>query len=254
MEQALGITPLLSRLKALQQSGQGGSLDALNLRQQLLERILAADFESDAVVAHIDNEASYVSEKRYLLEQRNQKESNALNLITFATSGALGAAGAAMQLTNNLNHAGVALQAAAGGSSLILTGVQLKSGGGRQAIDSPYNMLAQILGQTPNAESRYPPIVVTYLNTPRADGRSTTEALTEAWQRLGRLQEKSKQGGTSVPALVADRTSSMRLSDDELANREAMLHDLHAVISTLHSDLQQVLEQVELSHTTEDHK
>ena len=249
VREVLGLDPLLTQLAALQASGQTISLDALNLRQQILERVLSASFDVDSALGRIDTEASYASEDRYVLEQRTQRQATALNLITFAASGALGAAGSAMQLTHGLNHAGTALQAAAGGTSLVLSGVQLKAGGGKQAIRSPYNMLAEILDQPANAESHYPPLVLAYLHAPRPGGQtSIAEGITSAWRRLHRLKEGPKGDGAPVQDLTADRASDAKLSADELADREAMLHDLHANLVLLRSQLQQVLADVQRSH------
>lgn len=172
----------------------------------------------------------------------NQRQANALNLITFAAGGALGAAGSAMQLTHGLNHAGTALQAASGGSTLVLSGVQLKLAGGKQPIRTPYNMLAEILDQAPNAESHYPPLVMTYLRAPRPEGKAPiADSMVEAWRRLHRLKEGAKGDGAPIADLIADRSSNTRLTSDELADREAMLHDLHANIVLLRSDLQNIL-------------
>ena len=249
VRQALGLDPLLTQLAAVQASGQTVSLEALNVRQQILERILAASFDVDSVLGRIDTEASYASEDLYVVQQRGQREANALNLVTFAASGALGAAGSAMQLTHGLNHAGTALQAAAGGTSLVLTGITIKATGGKQPLRSPYNMLAEILDQPPNAQSHYPALVLAYLHAPRPDGQtSIAEGITAAWRRLNRLKTGPKGNGAPVADLVADRASNVKLSADELADREAMLHDLHANIVQLRGDLQQVLMQVQASH------
>ncbi len=242
VQAALGVQAPLDQLHTLQTAGQGASLAALSLRQLILERLFAASFEIDSALGRIDTEASYASEDRYVLQIHNQRQANALNLVTFAASGALGAAGSAMQLTHGLNHAGTALQAAAGGTSLVLSGVQLKTAGGRQAIRSPYNMLAQILDQPPNDESHYPAVVAAYLQAPRPEGKpSIAEGLTGAWRRLDRLKQEPKSDGAPIEDLVADRTSNRRLTSDELADREAMLHDLHANIVLLRSQLQQIL-------------
>lgn len=246
IESALGIAPLLDQLRSLKAQGQTDTLAVLNLRQQLLTRILAASFDVDSALGRIDTEASYASEDRYLLQVRNQKEATALNLVTFAASGALGAAGSAMQLTHGLNHAGTALQAAAGGTSLVLSGVQLKSGGGKQLVRSPYNMLAEILDQPANAESHYPPLVMAYLRTPRPEVHSSiADGITAAWRRLHRLKEGAKGDGATLQHLTADRSSGVRLTADELADREAMLHDLHANIVLLRASLQQALQSAQ---------
>lgn len=250
VEQALGVGPLLSQLRTLQQEGTGTSVAALTLRQEVLERVLLATFAVDSVLGRIDTESSYSSEDRYLLQVHGQRQATLYNLVTFAASGALGAAGSSMQLTRGLNHAGTALSAAAGGTALGLSAVQLVSGSGKQAVRSPYNMLAEILGRTPNAESRYPPLVEAFLNAPRANGQaSVAEGLTGAWKRLHRLKEGAKGDGASLENMTADRSSEVKLSADDLADREAMLHDLRANVTLLHAKLQQVLVAMEPSLT-----
>ncbi len=151
-----------------------------------------------------------------------------------------------MQLTNGLNHAGVALQAASGGSTLILSSVQLKITGGRLPIRTPYNMLAELLDQPATSESHYPSIVEVYLHLPRSEGRSSIAAsITATWQKLDRLKTGSQSGGASIQQLVADRTSNRKLTVSELADREAMLHDLHSHTLLFQSELQEVLLKLE---------
>ncbi|MGI4829437.1 MAG: hypothetical protein ACRYFU_14765 [Janthinobacterium lividum] len=267
VEQALGVGPLLQQLRvaeaqqsATSSSGQpaseGVSITILLLRQQILERLLAASFDVDSVLGRIDTEASYSDEDRYVLQIHAQRQANFYNLVTFAASGALGAAGNAMQLTRGLNHAGTALSAAGGGTALVLSGAQLLGGGGgKQAIRSPYNMLAEILGETPNAESRYPPLVLAYLQAPRPGGQtSIADGLTAAWQRLHRLQTGSKGDGAAIKSLTADRSANLKLSSDDLADREAMLHDLRANITLLHADLQSVLLAITLPQATDTYR
>jgi hypothetical protein len=243
IEKALGIEPLQQQLKALQQQDQGGSSAAVDLRLRILERVLRASFDVDSALGRIDTEASYVNEDAYALQIKSQRENALLNLTTIAASGALGAAGSAMQLTRDLNHAGTALQAAAGGTAIILSIVQLKGlNGGSRTVRSPYNMLAEVLDRTPNAESRYPPLIETYLQTPPAEGKPPLgEGLVAAWHKLHRLQSNKKDEGASVESVTADRTTGGKATADELANREAMLHDLHAIVILMRLDLQKVL-------------
>ena len=239
---SLGVDPLLKQLCELQTQSKADTLQALSLRQQVLQRIMAASFDVDSALGRIDTEASYAREDRSVLQLHNQRQAIALNLVTFAASGALGAAGSAMQLTHGLNHAGTALQAASGGTSLVLSAVQLKSAGGKQPVRSPYNMLAEVLDKQPNAESRYPVLVMAYLQAPRPGGRaSIAEGLVSAWRRLNRLKEAAKGDGAPIQDLIADRSSGAKLTSDEFADREAMLHDLHANIVLLRSSLQQQL-------------
>ena len=243
---ALGVEPALGRLRELQGGGQGSGLEALQLRQQVMEQVMLASFDVDAMLGRIDTEATYASEDRYLVENRKQRQNNLLNLTTFAVSGALGAAGSGMQLTAGLNHAGQAVGLASSATAVILSAVQLKgASGGKQALRSPYNMLAEILGQEPNEASRYPPLVKAYLQAPsRKDGRPLEESLPAVWRRLKRLQNGAKSDGASLESATTDSSHGAKLGDDELADREAMLHDLHATVVLLQTELRQVLLEV----------
>ncbi len=238
---ALGVEPMLSQLSSLRESGDTTSMAVLSLRQQVLQRVLEGILAVDSVTGRISMEASYASEDRYALERRGQHDANLVNLATFAVSGALGAAGGAMQLTARLNHAGTALSAAGGGTALVLAGVQLKGFNPKLPVRSPYNMLAQILGKTPNGQSHYPPLVVAYLNAPRPGQKPLAEGLPAVWYRLHRLQADGKGQGTSVEVAIADGNTELKVTAEGLADREAMLHDLQAVILLLRGDLEAVL-------------
>ncbi len=242
---ALRVQPLLDQLETLEAENQGACLAAVTLRQLLLEHILAASLKMDAVLGRIESEASFSSEDRYVLETRKQRQVSTLNILTFAVGGALGATGSAMQLTSGLNHAGIALQAASGGTSLISSSVQFKLNGGKVAIRTPYNMLAEILDQPANSESHYPAVVQVYLHLQRSAGRpSVAESLIAAWKKLDRLKvARSKED--SIQYLIADRTSNMQLTAKELADREAMLHDLHSHILLFKSELEEILLKIE---------
>lgn len=239
--EALRVQPLFDQLATLRAAGDTSSLAVVSLRQQVLQRVLEGLLAVDNVSARITMEASYASEDRYALERRSQRGANLLNLVTFATSGALGAAGGAMQLTAGLNHAGTAVSAAAGGTALVLSGVQLKGFNPKVSVRSPYNMLAQILGKTPNAQSEYPPLVAAYINAPRPGQQPIGEGLPGAWHRMRRLQANGKGQGASIESVTADRSTGLKVGADDLANREAMLHDLQAVILLLRGELEIVL-------------
>ncbi len=252
IEDALGIAPLKQQLEALRADGKGTSVAAVDLRLAMMQRVLSASFDVDSVLGRIDTEAAYMNEDTYALQVRSQRENATLNLITIAASGALGAAGSAMQLTHGLNHAGTALQAASGGTALILSGIQLRGlSGGKRPIRSHYNMLAQLLDRHSNAESAYPPSVLAYLNTPAEPGKPPLgQALVDAWYRLHRVARTPKETGATVDSLTADRTDTRKLSAEELADREAMLHDLHATVILMRLQLQKILVGSEAMPTT----
>ncbi len=246
---ALGLSPALAQLQAFAQSGEAGSPTSLALRQEVLERVLLASFDVDETLGRIDAEAAHANDIRYLLVAEKQRRDAAFNLATFAVGGALATAGAAMQLTRGLDHAGNAVSTAGGGAALTLSALQLKGGQEKRVFRSPYNMLAEILGQQPNSESRYPALIHAYLHAPTSgDGQIPDEqppeiSLVDAWHRLKRLQQGTGKGA-SLQAVTSDPAQGLRLTGDELADREAMLRDLHGAVSLLKVELRDLLRSV----------
>jgi hypothetical protein len=248
IETAIGLKTVLAKLAALQRSGAGDSASALALRQTVLERVLLASFDVDSTLGRIQAEAAHASDSRYVLEAAKSRRNAELNIATFAVSGALGTTGAAMELTQGLNHAGNALSVASGATAVGLSVLQLKgSGHDRRVFRSPYNMLAEMLGATPNADSRYPAVVEAYLNSETADdgelpdGVSPKASLIATWRRLQRLQGPGAKGGASLASVTTDPAQGMKLTADELANREAMLRDMQGSISLLNVQLRGIL-------------
>jgi hypothetical protein len=245
--EAIGVQGQLDKLFTLEQKGEGETNAALLLRNRIMQRIMLASFDVDETLARIDAEAAHVSDSRSVLDAQKQHREAALNIATFAVSGALGTAGSAMQLTSGLNHAGNALNVAAGASALSLSIVQLKMHGDKRVLLSPYNMLAEVLGQTPNAQSRYPDVVKAYLQSPTAgdgelpDNAPPQESLRNAWYRLHRLQGNGSDKGASLASATTDPAGGQKLSSSELTDREAMLRDLHGAVALLKTDLRNIL-------------
>ncbi len=248
VEQAIGVAPVLAQLRALRSAGKPGTEQALLLREQVMERVLIASFEVDDTLGRIDAEAAHANEIHSVVQAQKEHRQAVLNVATFAVSGVLGAAGSAMELTRSLNHAGNALQLAGSASAVGLSTAQLVGGqGGRHLFRSPYNMLAQILGQTPNSSSRYPPVVAAYLHTAAAeDGQPADDVAPEnslraAWIRLHRLQAGAGKNGSSLASVTSDPSEGQKLTEQELLDREAMLRDLHGATALLKVQLRGML-------------
>jgi hypothetical protein len=245
--QALGVSSQMAQLSAMAKRGDAGSVQGLALREQVMERVLLASFDVDEMLGRIDAEAAHVSDSRSVLESRKERRNAELNLATFAISGALGTAGSAMQLTSGLDHAGNALNVAAGGTALLLSTAQLKVRADRRVMLSPYNMLAEVLGQVPNAQSHYPALVVAYLHSPAAgdgelpDGEPPETSLRSTWYRLHRLQQGNDKHGATLASVTTDPADGRKLTVEELADREAMLRDLHGTVALLKMELRGVL-------------
>ena len=248
---AIGVSKPLAELAGLERRGEGDSDAALRLRNAIMLRVMLASFDVDQTLARIDAEQAHVSESRAVLEAQKQHRDTELNIAAFAVGGALGSVGSAMELSAGLNRAGNAVSLAGAASALSISIVQLRLRGGTRLLLSPYNMLAEVLGEPPNAQSRYPAVVETYLHAPAAeDGllpdRSPPEvSLRTAWVRLHRLQgagsAKGDNGGATVASVTTSPASGLKLTSVELADREAMLRDLHGTVALLKTDLRDIL-------------
>ena len=248
---AIGVSKPLAELAHLEQRGEGDSEAALRIRNGIMLKVMLASFDVDQTLARIDAEQAHVSESLAVLEAQKQHRDTELNIAAFAVGGALGSIGSAMQLTEGLSHAGNAVSLAGAASALSISLAQLRLHGGTRLLRSPYNMLAEILGQPPNAQSRYPAVVKAYLRTPTADDgllpdRAPPQAsLRTTWIRLHRLQsdgdDKHGGGGATVASVTTSPASGLKLTSAELADREAMLRDLHGTVALLKIDLRDVL-------------
>jgi len=246
IEAALGIQEPLDQLSALNQQGQGGSTAATNLRQDILARIMRASFAFDSVLSRIQVEIAYTDETRILLENREKRRESRYALASFLAGGVSGTAGSAMSLTSNLSHAGTVVGLVGGGSVLGLALVHSSRPGPKQLVQSPLNMLAQILGVPPNSKSGYPPIVLALISVSSPEGGMYVSRLPTLWRQLNRLQaDEHDKKGSSLQSVTWDADEHMQTTAGELSDREAMLQDLNASLLALRSRLGGLLDHVQ---------
>ena len=245
--QAIGVQSELKQLARFEREGAGQSNKALALRNRILQKVLLTSFDVDETLARIDAEAAHANESRSVLDAEKERRDTALNTAAFVLGGTLGTTGSAMQLTRGLAHAGNALNIAGGVAAVSLSVVQLSLRGHKRLFLSPYNMLAEVLDQNPNAQSHYPTAVAAYLRAPFVpdgqlpDAVPPQESLRRAWYRLHRLQGDRKSGGASILSATTDSTQGLKLTPEELTDREAMLRDLHGTVALLKTDLRNIL-------------
>jgi len=246
IEMALGIQEPLNQLSALNQQGQRGSAAAITLRQDILEKIMQASFAFDSVLARIQVEIAYSEETRILLEDRAKRRQSRYALASFLAGGVSGTAGSAMSLTSNLSRAGTVVGLVGGGSVLAMALVHSSRSGPKQLVQSPLNMLAQILGVPPNSKIGYPPVVLALISVPGQEGGMYISRLPILWRQLNRLQtDEHSKNGSSLQSVTCDADEHMQTTAGELSDREAMLRDLNASLLALRSRLGGLLDQVQ---------
>ncbi len=248
----------MKQLARFEREGTGQSNKALALRNRILQKVLLTSFDVDETLARIDAEAAHASESRSVLAAEKERRDTALNVAAFALGGTLGTTGSAMQLTRGLAHAGNALSVAGGVAAVSFSVAQLSFRGHQRLFLSPYNMLAEVLDQKPNAQSHYSAAIAAYLRAPfAADGQlpdavPPQESLRQVWYRLHRLQAGPKTGGASILSATTDSTQGLKLSQEELTDREAMLRDLHGTVALLKTDLRAILLALEVDSQSSD--
>jgi hypothetical protein len=249
IEVALGIQGPLDQLSELNHQGQGGSPAATNLRQDILARIMRASFAFDSVLSRIQVEIAYTDETRILLENRERRRESRYAFASFLAGGVTGTAGSAMSLTSNLSHAGTVVGLVGGGSVLTLAMIHSSRPGPKQLVQSPLNMLAQILGVPPNSKSGYPPMVLALISVPGPEGGMYVSQLPALWRQLNRLHaDEHDKKGSSLQSVTCDVDEHMETTVGELSDREAMLRDLNASLLALRSRLGGLLDQVQQPH------
>jgi hypothetical protein len=216
------------------------------LRQVIIERVLAASLQVDATIAQIDNEIAQSNEVRGYLSDRRDKAVNRANLLSIVSGGTLGATSAGLQLPSGENKASSLVGIAAGvvSSSLAVSGIRAQKGGTR-LFDFPSNMLAQVLDRPALGDSRYDPIVWSFLNdvAPTDEEGLTRKArLIQTWITLKRTDPPSTSAGKDkIDRVTSQPSDKLPLTIDDLEDRSAMLEDVRAKISFLKRDLAALL-------------
>src|SRR5580698_492911 len=155
------------------------------LRQIIIERVLAASLEVDATIAQIDNEIAQSNEVRGCLSDKRDRAVNRANLLSIVSGGTLGGTSAGLQLPSGENKASSIVGIAAGvvSSTLAVSGIRAQKGGTR-LFDFSSNMLAELFGRPALGDSRYDPIVWSFLNdvAPTAEeGLTRKDQLIQTW-------------------------------------------------------------------------
>ncbi|MBI3424542.1 MAG: hypothetical protein HY011_16535 [Acidobacteria bacterium] len=226
-----GVASLLERYQQLpeaaRQPGNGLSLEALALRQQITETVLSATLEADGVVAEIDSELEKIAEvSNYLAAQRDRRL--LLNGIANAVSGgATGIIGTALQFNERTANLGNALGISGGAASLLLSLIGIRqAAGSKLALRDAPNMLAQIFDRPNEFHAGYPENFWRYLNAPvptQPELGTRRERLLRAWQQGDLLPAPASRQRAAKIELLTSRNSEQRRVTLALLNDRALM-------------------------------
>ncbi len=129
-------------------------------------------------------------------------------------------------------------------SSLAISGIRAQKGGTR-LFDFGSNMLAELFDRPALGDSRYDPIVWSFLNdvAPTDEGGLTRkERLIQTWITLKRTDPPSSSAGKNkIDRVTSQPSDKLPLTIDDFEDRSAMLEDVRAKISFLKRDLAALL-------------
>lgn len=245
---AIGVRPLLDRLRSLRES-PAGTADEPMLRQALLERVAAAGLEVDGVLAQIQYEREQLQDVANSLQAKRDRAVWIGTLAGIIVGSGMGVAGAAMQFSDRTAKAGDVIAVASGVAATVLSLVTIRlQRGGKRALGPTPNMLAPFFDRPPTPQSRYSEWIWDYMNgvsSGTAGEASMRQQLLREWVDSGRVDLSDSQAAKQKIELLASSASQGRvLTIDLIADRRAMLSDVGARVALLKQDLARLVRAI----------
>ncbi|MBV9215909.1 MAG: hypothetical protein JO053_07000 [Acidobacteria bacterium] len=224
------------------------SLETLSIRQEIVERVLAASLDVDSVNAVVGFEIEHVRAARGGLQAKRDKAQNLINLAGIFVGGIPGVVGTAMQFSQRTANVGNGIGAGGGAASVVLSLVGLHQQGGTSDLGNSPRIISRFSGKIPAAaeevSSVFPQDVWEYLNSapPDKPGRTRRDQLMEKWQKEGKLdQDGLLKSEEKLKALGRLGQQPPRLTIGEMDDVQAMLLDISASVSLMKRDLGEIL-------------
>ena len=250
MAKQLGLISQIERLYRLPESERGSgavmSIEALSLRQDITEAVIACSLEVDGIIAEIDGEVSQVTAIRDQLESRRDHALTLNTIANIVASGFGGIVGTALQFNNSTANLGNGIGVVGAGVSTVLSMIGLRQQrGGKGSLGVAPNLLAKLFDKKPEFHSDYPTEVWTYLNAvPPTDQRKETRRalLIKRWTELGHIDPAATpKAQRKIELLTSSISQQNQLTIDLLNDRAAMLADVRAVVSLMKRDLSKLV-------------
>jgi hypothetical protein len=241
----IGAASPLLRLGELEAEGRrsiAAELQALRLRQAVMDRIMLAMLDVSGTLAAIDCEGERGDQLRVRLQGIESRRARRLGLASIMV-GALTAA-----LSGGLSFAGAAAAgdaaAITGGVAEASVGASLLFGSASGAFRTERNLLREVW-ERPARSELFPPSVWRFLNRrPEGDpGRATVaEVVVGEWRAAELLGRGDPDEERSRAALLFGAGGTYGV--EELEARDAMLDLLEASVALMSRDLRILLEEL----------
>ena len=226
--------------------GSDMSRDAMLLRMEVSDAVLAASLDADGVLAELDSELSTLTDTRSQLEDRRDHALGINTIAAIVAGGVGGVVGTAMQLSDKTSRAGNYVGVSGGIVSTVLSfiGLRQQSGGSAEFSDAP-NMLAPFFDRAGEFHARYPEALWQYLNDPiptEPDKGTRRERLTRDWLAQGRIERADNPKGRDKIAFLTSSSSEKRkLTIGLISDRQAMLQSVRIWVELMKRDLSKLM-------------
>ena len=246
----INVAPLMARLYDERIQNGRPTADTLAIRQEIMERVMAASLDIDSVDSVVDIEIEHVRAVRGGLQAKRDRAQNLVNVASIFGGGVAGVVGTAMQFTARTANLGNAISVGGGAGSVVLSLIGLHQQGGTSDLGNSPRILSRFAGHEPAAaeevSSVFPLYVWTYLNSVPTDkpaGSATRRVLLMAkWQSEGKVDQdgllKSEQK-LKAQGLLGKQPPKLTIS--EMDDVQAMLLDITASVSLMKRDLSEIL-------------
>lgn len=245
----ISVLPLVTQIPTLEakvaRNEEGAATRFLEVRHQILERIVLASLAVARTTAEADCEEERADQLADRLQEIREKRTRGFTIL------ALFGSGVASIFSGGLGLASATAAAAAAtltsGSVKLLFGSAAYLDGGELELSHQRNLLKEVW-DGPDHSSLMPPSVWRHLNRPLTDdpgSRSLRETLIARWRQHGRLGKLDSEVERRRISLFFGEGGTYGI--DDLRARAAMLDLLEADISLMTQDLELLLQEV-LAH------
>jgi hypothetical protein len=241
LAKVMNVLPLLARMAILQKDPHASTLELLQLRQQLTDRLLLTLFEVSSTVAEITCERDRADQIADRMDEIDGARVKRLTLISIVVggvasivSGGLGLAGAASTASNATDVAGGVFSSVFGGTALFTHS--------EHDFGHPRNLLKEVW-DNPSESAVFSPTIWRFLHSQHKDGADTlrTEVI-EAWRQEGRLGEPGSADEHRHITLFFGPGGTY--GSIELRARASMLETLEATIQLMNEELELFLREI----------
>ena len=243
LAEIIDAVPILDDLSELHRANRVRTIEFLELRQQLNDRILLAFFEGTSMVAEIICERDHADQ---IADRMDEVDASTVKGLTLASiviggvaaivSGGIALAGGASTAGNIAEVTGGALGAALGGTALFT-----KS---EEEIKHDRNLLSEIWTDPPRSEL-FSPTVWRFLHSRRGDieiPSAPRDELITAWRQQGRLGKPGSKEERQRIALFFGNGG--RYDAGDLRGRASMLETLEATVRMMNQELELFVREI----------